>query len=88
MDYQDKVRSGVMFVSILSRPSFSMLHVKKHIEKLSGKRHGVEVNTCSFQDGWSALYVASANGHTSVVELLIESGAQLDIQTKVLQYQL
>ena len=38
---------------------------------------------CLFQDGWSPLHSASAHGHPSIVELLIKSGAQLDIQTKV-----
>ena len=36
-----------------------------------------------FQEGWSALHGASAAGQSSVVELLVESGAQVDIQTKV-----
>ena len=38
---------------------------------------------CLFQAGWSPLHYASAHGHPSIVELLIKSGAQLDIQTKV-----
>ena len=36
-----------------------------------------------FQKGWSALHIASAFDQPSVVELLVESGAQVDIQTKV-----
>ena len=38
---------------------------------------------CSFQGGWSALHYASAFDQPSVVELLVESGVQVDIQTKV-----
>ena len=36
-----------------------------------------------FQDGWSPLIASSRQGHTDVVELLIEKKVQLDIQTKV-----
>ena len=35
------------------------------------------------QDGWSPLHFASAYCHPSIVELLMKSGAQVDIQTKV-----
>ena len=38
---------------------------------------------CSFQNGWSPLHYASAHSQPSIVEILIKSGAQLDIQTKV-----
>ena len=36
-----------------------------------------------FQDNQSALHLASDGGHSGVVELLVESGARLDIQNKV-----
>ena len=35
------------------------------------------------QENWSALHLASAQGQSGVVELLVKTGAQLDIQTKV-----
>ena len=38
------------------------------------------------QAGWSPLHSASAYCHPSIVELLIKSGAQLGMQTKVASY--
>ena len=35
------------------------------------------------QDGGTALMWASASGHTDVVQLLLSSGAQVDLQDKV-----
>ena len=35
--------------------------------------------------GWSPFHFANAHGHHSLVEPLIKSGAELDIQTKVHQ---
>ena len=35
------------------------------------------------QDGWTALKVASFKGHQRVVELLLEAGANPDLQNKV-----
>ena len=35
------------------------------------------------QDGWSALMLASDSGHTDVVQLLLSSGAKVDLQNKV-----
>ena len=35
------------------------------------------------QDGWSALMLASDSGHTEVVQLLLSSGAKVDLQSKV-----
>ena len=32
-------------------------------------------------NGWSALMMASQNGHTEIVEVLLEKGAQVDIQS-------
>ena len=37
----------------------------------------------SFQDGWSALMLASRNGHKEIVKYLIEANASLDLQKKV-----
>ena len=35
------------------------------------------------QDGWYALMLASDSGHTEVVQLLLSSGAKVDLQNKV-----
>ena len=35
------------------------------------------------QDGWTSLKTASFNGHQKVVELLLRSGANPDLQSKV-----
>ena len=35
------------------------------------------------QDGWTALMLASDSGHTKVVQLLLSSGAKIDMQNKV-----
>ena len=35
------------------------------------------------QDGWSALMLASDSGHTEVVQLVLSSGAKVDLQNKV-----
>ena len=35
------------------------------------------------QWGWTALMMASESGHTAVVQLLLSSGAQLDLQDVV-----
>ena len=37
----------------------------------------------SFKNGWSALMLASSNGHTKIVKYLIEAKASLDLQEKV-----
>ena len=38
---------------------------------------------CLLQDGYTALISAAANGHQSVVKVLIKAGASLDMQDKV-----
>ena len=35
------------------------------------------------QDGWTALMLASDSGHTDIVQLLLSSGAKLDLLNKV-----
>ena len=37
----------------------------------------------SSQDGWSALIVASQNGHVEVVDKLLQYGAKVDLQYDV-----
>ena len=36
-----------------------------------------------FQRGWTALMLASGSGHTDAVQLLLSSGAQVDLQDEV-----
>ena len=37
----------------------------------------------SSQGGWTALHLASSIGHTDVVKLLVDSGAQIDNKSEV-----
>ena len=41
---------------------------------------------CESQEGNTALYLASQNGHVTTVQLLVEAGASLDVQTNVSCY--
>ena len=43
----------------------------------------VPLSHLSPQDGWTALMLASDSGHTDVVQLLLSSGAKIDMQNKV-----
>ena len=38
------------------------------------------------QDGWSALYWATSEGYTEIIQQLVKAGANLDLQDKVCQY--
>ena len=46
---------------------------------------GIDCHSFSFtlQDGGTALFWSSLNGHTKIVEMLIECGASLNVQIKV-----
>ena len=39
-----------------------------------------------YQYGWSALLIAAQKGHQEITELLLNNGAAVDLQTKVLVY--
>ena len=43
--------------------------------------------TIHLQDGATALYIASVEGHVKTVKLLVEAGASLDVQKNVSWYQ-
>ena len=43
---------------------------------------------CVPQYGWTALMLASHSGHTDVVQLLLTSGAQVDLQDVVVRHML
>ena len=38
------------------------------------------------QEGFTALHLASGSGHVTTVQLLVEAGASLDVQTNVSCY--
>ena len=39
--------------------------------------------TMNWQDGWTALMVAAQNGHSNVVETLLQHGASVDMKETV-----
>ena len=41
----------------------------------------ISVTSFTVQDGISSLYVASENGHTDVVDLLVRAGADVHLAT-------
>ena len=45
--------------------------------------HTCTYTTMCTQDGFSPLYSASAKGHGRIVEMLLQAGATVDLQTKV-----
>ena len=45
--------------------------------------HVVTFTHSTVQNGWTALQVASSEGHQKVVELLLGAGAKPDLQDKV-----
>ena len=38
----------------------------------------------NIQEGWTALHSASINGQAKIADLLIQAGANVDVQTKVI----
>ena len=50
--------------------------------------HTCTHNTMWMQNGGSSLYIASQNGHDRVVEKLLQAGATVDLQDKVVICQL
>ena len=43
----------------------------------------IVITMVTLQDGATALYRASEEGHSTVVQLLVEAGASLDVQADV-----
>ena len=54
-----------------------------HFHQIVQLSHVVTFTHSTVQDGWTALERASIKGHQKVVELLLEAGANPDIQNKV-----
>ena len=61
-----------------------------HVLRYSGVRSTRQCNHCTFistcyftQDGATPLYVASQNGHSDIVNILIRNGADVDLACEV-----
>ena len=52
------------------------MHTNMHV-------HNTTHNTMCTQDGHCPLYIASQEGHDRVVEMLLQAGATVDLQSKV-----
>lgn len=50
---------------------------------LSKMAHTENVIYILFQDGWTALFIASLQGHSPIVEALLMSGAHINTPTEV-----
>ena len=49
-------------------------------------RKSIATMICLMQNGATALYVASENGHTTIVNVLLDKGADVNHPTKVWYY--
>ncbi|KAJ9441384.1 hypothetical protein DIPPA_31978 [Diplonema papillatum] len=62
----------------LKGPVGLISNLLREIRFLPAKRHSFEL--LSFEDGSTALHIASRNGHSEVVKELIAAGAKVDVQ--------
>ena len=46
----------------------------------------ITVTSLAYQDGWTALILASSNGHKEVAKLLVDHGADVNIKENVSIY--
>jgi ankyrin repeat protein len=64
-----------------------MIHIEKektqYCQEYSQICHVESLCMFSYQNGCTALYVASQNGHLAVVTALVNGGADLNLQSKV-----
>ena len=67
-------------VCVLSSACFALNF--RHIESVLIVFHTLIIFCCcQTQDGFSAVYFASQNGHTEVVDLLVQAGADIHLAT-------
>ena len=60
------------------------LHDLKHIESVLIVFHTLKIFCCQTQNDYSPVYAASLNGHTEVVDLLVEAGADIHLATTMI----
>ena len=64
---------------------FLQLYINVHFHQIVivQPSHVVTITHSTIQNGWTALQVASSEGHQKVVDLLLGAGANPDLQNKV-----
>ena len=69
-----------VYIHIYSEGSYETAHALQSVHLLPL----IEINlTVNWQDGWTALMYAAQNGHSNVVETLLQHGASVDMQSVV-----
>ena len=53
----------------------------RHIESVLIAFHTLKIFCCQTQNGYSPVYIASGKGHTEVVDLLVQAGADIHLVT-------
>ena len=70
----------ILYIHIYSEGSYETVHALQNVHLLPL----IEINlTVNWQDGWTALMYAAQNGHSNVVEMLLQHGASVDMQSVV-----
>ncbi|CDW84156.1 protein kinase domain containing protein [Stylonychia lemnae] len=55
--------------------------ILKILKSLSQSQSQLQIN-CTNSDGWTPLHVAASEGHTHIVDILIQQGANIECKTK------